>query len=165
MWMFRKRRRLHIEWQQAWSSSGICPYASETWSNLELVVEELRRELLSLGISVSLTQIDSTQQTGQGTSGLLFNRVPLEELLPELRILSSHCPFCEALCGESVLCPTVVAEGVEYRSLPPFLLRRAILTSVGMMQPLRPLNLGVCPSNPSLRGEGAAGRCEAAGSK
>ena len=24
---------------------------------------------------------------------------------------------------------------------------------------------GVCPSNPSLRGEGAAGRCEAAGSK
>jgi hypothetical protein len=25
--------------------------------------------------------------------------------------------------------------------------------------------LGVCPSNPSLRGEGAAGRCEAAGSK
>jgi len=25
--------------------------------------------------------------------------------------------------------------------------------------------LGVCPSHPSLRGEGAAGRCEAAGSK
>ena len=25
--------------------------------------------------------------------------------------------------------------------------------------------LGVCPSNPSLRGEGDAGRCEAAGSK
>jgi hypothetical protein len=25
--------------------------------------------------------------------------------------------------------------------------------------------LGVCPSDPSLRGEGAAGRCEAAGSK
>lgn len=30
MWMFKKRRRLHIEWQQAWSSSGTCPYASET---------------------------------------------------------------------------------------------------------------------------------------
>jgi hypothetical protein len=28
-----------------------------------------------------------------------------------------------------------------------------------------PGGLGVCPSNPSLRGKGAAGRCEAAGSK
>jgi len=31
--------------------------------------------------------------------------------------------------------------------------------------PLVVFLLGVCPSNPSLRGEGAAGRCEAAGSK
>ncbi len=27
------------------------------------------------------------------------------------------------------------------------------------------IELGVCPSHPSLRGEGAAGRCEAAGAK
>jgi hypothetical protein len=27
------------------------------------------------------------------------------------------------------------------------------------------IRLGVCPSNPSLRGKGAAGRCEAAGAK
>ncbi|HSE59807.1 MAG TPA: DUF2703 domain-containing protein [Nitrospiraceae bacterium] len=141
MWMFKMRRRLHIEWQQAGSSSGTCSYASETWSNLVLVVEELRRELSSLGISMSATQVRPQQQIGQAIQGLLFNRVPLEELLPELRIPRRHCPSCEAQRGESVLCPAVIAEGVEYRSLPPFLLRRAILTSVGMMQPLRPLNL------------------------
>jgi hypothetical protein len=106
-----------------------------------MVVEELRRELHSLGILVTVTRTLSQQPTGQGAQGLLFNRVPLEELLPELHILSNRCPSCEALCGESVLCPTVVAEGVEYRSLPPFLIRRAVLTAVGMMQPLRPLNL------------------------
>lgn len=140
MWKFKKQQRLQIEWQQTGSSSRTCPYASETWSNLVLVVEELRRELFSLGISVSATPV-LPQQIGRTIQGLLFNRVPLEALLPELRILGRHCPSCEAQYGESVLCPTVVAEGVEYRSLPPFLLRRAILTSVGMMQPLRPLNL------------------------
>jgi hypothetical protein len=141
MWLFKKRRRLHIEWRQGGSLRRTCPCANETWSNLERVVVELRRELSSLGISVSATQVLPQQQIGRAVQGLLFNHVPLEELLPELRILDRYCPSCEAQCGESVLCPTVIAEGVEYRSLPPFLLRRAILTSVGMMQPLRPLNL------------------------
>jgi hypothetical protein len=138
--MFKKRRRLHVEWRKDGFPSKTCPYANETWSNLELVVEELRRELHSLGIPVSVSQAHG-QPTGRGAQGLLFNHVPLEELLPELRILSNRCPSCEALCGEPVFCPTVVAEGVEYRSLPRFLIRRAILTAVGMMQPLRSLTL------------------------
>lgn len=141
MWTLRKRRGLHVEWRQDGPPSRTCPYANETWSNLELAVEGLRRELHSLGIPVTVTGTLSQQPTGRATQGLLFNRLPLEELLPELRILNNRCSSCEALYGDPALCPTVVAEGVEYRSLPPFLIRRAVLTAVGMMQPLTPLNL------------------------
>gem|GEM_PF-1512471 len=35
----------------------------------------------------------------------------------------------------------------------------------GALFPMEARRLGVCPSNPSLRGKGAAGRCETASAK
>ena len=63
---------------------------------------------------------------------ILFNGVPLEELLDGATADENACASCSCLTGSDTSCRTVQYGGSVYEDIPPELIRRAALKALGL---------------------------------
>ena len=101
---------------------------------MEEVVAELRDELAQRGIRVAFTETKLSEEQMPESNLILFNGIPLEELLAEAKASENECTSCSCLTGSDTSCRTVEYEGVTHEEIPADLIRRASFRAIGLQE-------------------------------
>jgi hypothetical protein len=123
-------KKLAIEWKHFEKEGETCERCAGTGENLATVVAELQQELKGEGVEVTLTETLLPASRIAESNMILFNGIPLENLLAEMDVAENPCASCACLTGEETLCRTVEFEGKTYEEIPKDLIRRAALKAV-----------------------------------
>ncbi len=117
------KRELVIEWKHAArDADNVFETCKETGMPLEAVLDEIRMLLEMEGVAVRMVE------TVAESDSLLFNGVPVEELLEGVEVTATSCAACSSCseeCGEGAECRTLRYSGEAYESIPPVLIGRA----------------------------------------
>jgi hypothetical protein len=96
------------------------------------VVAQLTQKLAPEGITVSFIETVLPEELMAQSNMILFNGVPLEEVLGTATTSASECPSCSCLTGTDTVCRTVVHEGVTHEEIPADLIRQAARIALGL---------------------------------
>jgi hypothetical protein len=125
-------RKLEIEWRHYEKDGATCRRCSATGKTLHQVAAELRRELEAEGVEVAFTETRLPESRLAESNTILFNGVPLEELLAGAASGSNDCASCACLTGRETSCRTVEYGGETFAEIPEELIRRAARRAVGL---------------------------------
>ncbi|MGE4283375.1 MAG: DUF2703 domain-containing protein [Clostridia bacterium] len=124
-------KTLKIEWKHLDVAGETCNRCYDTGENLVQEVKRLNRALQTKDIEVILTEtkLDDTQIPQSNI--ILFNGVPIEEIL-NIQVSENYCDSCTTLLGAQTYCRTVAYEGNEYEDIPAKAIRQAALKVLGI---------------------------------
>jgi len=96
----------------------------------------LRRSVCSSRIDVRLVETILEDDAAAESNSLLFNGVPIEDLLEGVEVTATacacaSCDSCET-CGEEAECRILRYNGEEYEAIPPELIGRAAAKALEM---------------------------------
>lgn len=118
-------KTLTIEWRHLDKDGATCVRCRDTGRTLAEVVGELERECKETGVQVVLQETllgtDRTRESNQ----ILFNGVPLENLLPSAVAGENACQSCCDLLGQETFCRTIESDGKTYEVIPESMIREA----------------------------------------
>ena len=123
-------KQLNIEWRHFEKAGQTCVRCSATGKTLDDVVADLREEMSTRGIEVTFTETKLLVEQLDQSNMILFNDVPMEDLLKGALVSENACPSCSCLIGTETLCRTVEYEGQIYEEIPETLIRKAALKSL-----------------------------------
>lgn len=114
------KRELVIEWRRT---------GEEASPALVSIFAEIRMLLEMEGVSVRVVE---TVLPG-GVAALLFNGVPIEELLEGIEVTTTPCGSCSCItCEAETECRAIRYNGEEYEAIPPDLIGRAAAKALEM---------------------------------
>jgi hypothetical protein len=126
------KKELVIEWQHAERAvEKTREEFEETGMPLSGVLAEIRMLLEMEGVGVRVIE-----RVGEPES-LLFNGIPIEELLEGVEVTATacacaSCESCETCGEEEAECRTLRYNGEEYEAIPPELIGRAAAKALEM---------------------------------
>jgi Domain of unknown function (DUF2703) len=126
-----RRMRLEIEWKHFAVGDATCERCGITGEELRRVVEELRREFAPAGVKIHLTEtlLDKTRIVE--SNEIRMNGRLLEDLLAA-GVVSTDCPSCGTLTGESTCCRAIEIGDVQYEAIPAELIKKAAYLALGV---------------------------------
>jgi len=123
------RKELVIEWKHVErATENTFEICKETGMPLEAVLAEIRMLLEMEGITVRVVETVLPADAVAVPDSLLFNGVPVEELLEGVEVTATSCAACSTCseeCGEGAECRTLRYSGEAYENIPPELIGRA----------------------------------------
>jgi hypothetical protein len=128
------KKELVIEWKHAGRAvEKTREEFEEAGMTLGAVLAEISMLLEMEGIDVRLVETILEDDAAAESNSLLFNGVPIEELLEgvEVTATSCSCASCDS-CGEEAECRTLRYNGEEYETIPPELIGRAAAKALEM---------------------------------
>lgn len=131
------KKELVIEWKHIGNEiEKTREEFEETGMTLAAVLAEIRMLLEMEGVAVRMVETVLPDEVAMEPERLLFNGVPVEELLEgvEVTATSCSCASCESCesCGEGGECRTLRYNGEEYEAIPPELIGRAAAKALEM---------------------------------
>ena len=132
------KKELVIEWKHIGNEiEKTREEFEETGMTLAAVLAEIRMLLEMEGVAVRMVETVLPDEVAMEPERLLFNGVPVEELLEgvEVTATSCSCASCESCetCGEEEAeCRTLRYNGEEYEAIPPELIGRAAVKALEM---------------------------------
>lgn len=129
------KKELVIEWKHIGNEiEKTREEFEETGMTLAAVLAEIRMLLEMEGVAVRMVETVLPDEVAMEPERLLFNGVPVEELLEgvEVTATSCSCASCESCesCGEGGECRTLRYNGEEYEAIPPELIGRAAVKAL-----------------------------------
>jgi hypothetical protein len=109
-------KQLQIEWRHLGDRTATCSRCAATGRALDDVMGDLADELTERGVRLVFTETVLGADDVAASNVLLFNGVPLEQVVQGARAAESHCG-------------TVKYAGQVYEDLPAGLIREAALTA------------------------------------
>jgi hypothetical protein len=127
-------KRLEIEWKHFAVGDATCERCGNTGEALKATVEELRRELVPAGVKINLTEtlLDKTRITE--SNEIRMNGMLIEDLLAA-GVVSTDCPSCGSLAGESTCCRAIEIDNERFEDIPAEMIRKAAHIVLGMTSP------------------------------
>lgn len=122
---------LTIEWRHYEKEGATCLRCSATGKTLEQVVADLRDELAPRGILLTFTEKRLSVGEIPQSNMILFNGIPLEELLSGAETSENPCASCACLTETETYCRTIEHEGKTYEAIPEELIRQAVHKVIG----------------------------------
>ena len=127
-----KLNRLEIEWCHLDVGGNTCIRCSETGQALNGVVGQLADECRSCGWEIVFKETKLNEKDIASSNVILFNSIPIEDILPEGKASESHGNSCCELTGdEQICCRTLEYGGKIFESIPASLIREAVCKVVG----------------------------------
>jgi Protein of unknown function (DUF2703). len=126
------KKELVIEWKHIEKDVGnTCERCQETGMTLAAVLAEIGTLLEMEGISVRMVETVLENDAVAESNSLLFNGVPIEELLEGIEVITTSCSSCSCLtCEENTECRALRYNGEEYETIPPVLIGRAAVKAL-----------------------------------
>lgn len=123
-------RELTIEWRHLVAGGATCLRCSATGKTIDQVVAELTEQLKSQGINVVFVETELSGAEISQSNMILFNGVPLEDILTEVTVSENCCPSCSCLTGKDEFCRTIEFEGELYEEVPEEVIRKAAFKAI-----------------------------------
>lgn len=136
-------KKLKIEWKHLDVEGETCNRCYDTGENLAQEVKRLKRALQPQGIEVELTETKLDDTNIPQSNTILFNGVPIEEIL-SIKVSQNYCDSCTTLLGTETYCRTVLYEGNEYEDIPAKAIRQAALKVLGIEEATKAPSGGCC---------------------
>src|SRR5512139_3482262 len=95
-----------------------CDRCSDTQTAVRQAVQALEPALAALGVPVTLVEHDASTEDLVDSNTVVINGRPLEEWLGAERV-STECPSCGDLIGESACCSALSVSDRVHESLTP----------------------------------------------
>jgi len=126
-------KTLKIEWRHLDVGGETCERCYDTGENLANEVKRLKRTLEPQGIAIELTEtkLDDSQIPQSNT--VLFNGVPIEDIL-DIEVSENYCESCTELLGKETYCRAVKFEGNDYDDIPAKAIRQAAYKALGIKE-------------------------------
>ena len=128
-------RSLKIEWRHLDIQGETCERCYDTGENLMNEVKRLKRALESRGIAIELTEIKLDDNKITQSNTILFNGIPIEDIL-DIEISDNYCESCTELIGQETYCRVVKFESNEYEDIPAKAIRQAAYKVLGIEKPM-----------------------------
>jgi ubiquinone/menaquinone biosynthesis C-methylase UbiE len=117
-------KTLKIEWRHLDIEGDTCDRCYDTGENLANEVKRLKRTLEPQGIVIELTETKLDDNQIPQSNTVLFNGVPIEDIL-DIEVYDNYCESCTALLGKETYCRAVKFEGNDYDDIPAKAIRQA----------------------------------------
>lgn len=123
-------KRLEIEWKHLAVGDATCERCGNTGESLRAVIEELRQEFTPAGVKINLTETLLDTSRIAESNEIRMNGMLIEDLLAA-RVVTTDCPSCGALTGESTCCRAIETGDKRYEDIPPEIIRKAAYRALG----------------------------------
>ncbi len=124
-------KRLEIEWKHFAVGDATCEGCGKTGDALKSVVEELRQEFVPAGVKINLTETLLNKTRIAESNEILMNGTKIDDLLAA-SVVSTDCPSCGTLAGESTCCRAIEIGNERYEDIPPEMIRIAAYRALGV---------------------------------
>ena len=124
-------KRLEIEWKHFAVGDATCERCGITGEDLRRVVEELRHEFAHAGVKIHLTETLLDKTRIAESNEIRMNGMLIEDLLAA-GVVSTDCPSCGTLAGESTCCRAIEIGDVQYEAIPAELIKKAAYLALGV---------------------------------
>lgn len=124
-------KTLKIEWRHLDVEGDTCDRCYDTGENLANEVKRLKRTLEPQGIVIELTETKLDDNQIPQSNTVLFNGVPIEDIL-DIEVYDNYCESCTALLGKETYCRAVKFEGTDYDDIPAKAIRQAAYKALGI---------------------------------
>ena len=127
----KSMKNLTIEWRHYEKNGATCDRCSATGTSVKEAITALHDELSRRGITLAFTETILPEELMAQSNSILFNGVPLENVLEDAVANENHCQSCSCLTGSETSCRTVEYEGTSYEEIPAELIRKAAYKAIG----------------------------------
>jgi Domain of unknown function (DUF2703) len=123
-------KRLEIEWKHFAVGNATCERCGNTGESLRTAVEELRQEFAPAGVKINLTETILDKTRIAESNEIRMNGTPIEDLLVA-GVVSTDCPSCSTLAGESTCCRAMEIENERVEDIPIEMIKKAAYRALG----------------------------------
>ncbi len=123
-------KRLEIEWKHFAVGDATCERCGNTGEALRTAIEELGREFASAGVKINMTETILDKTRIAESNEIRMNGVLLEDIL-DAGIVSTDCPSCGILAGESTCCRAIEIGNERYEEIPVGMIKQAAYRALG----------------------------------
>ena len=123
-------KRLEIEWRHFAVNGATCERCGDTGEALRSVVEELRREFAPVGVKIHLTETILDKTRIAESNEIWMNGRRIEDLLAT-GVISTDCPSCGTLAGESTCCRAIEIGNERYEEIPAEMIKKSAYRALG----------------------------------
>jgi hypothetical protein len=124
-------KRLEIEWKHFAVGDATCERCGITGDALRAAVEELRHEFNPTGVKINLTETFLDKIRIAESNEIRMNGTLLEDLLAAV-VVSTDCPSCGTLVGESTCCRAIEIGNDRYEDVPVWAIKKAAYRALGV---------------------------------
>jgi hypothetical protein len=124
-------KRLEIEWKNFAVGDATCERCGITGDALRAAVEELRHEFNPTGVKINLTETFLDKIRIAESNEIRMNGTLLEDLLAAV-VISTDCPSCGTLVGESTCCRAIEIGNDRYEDVPVWAIKKAAYRALGV---------------------------------
>lgn len=124
-------KRLEPEGKHLAAGAVTCERCGKTGDSFKSVVEELRGEFALAGVKVNLTGTLPDKTRIAESNEIRMNGTLIEDLLAA-GVVSTDCPSCGTLAGESACCRAIEIGNERYEDIPPEMIRKAAYRALGV---------------------------------
>jgi len=124
--MFSIMKNLLIEWKRFDKEGNTCKRCSNTGTSIQTAVSELKEKLEKKGISILFKETKLSENEIKESNSILFNGIPIEELLDDTKAVETQCNSCCELVGSSVNCRALDCHGQITEDIPVELIKMAV---------------------------------------
>lgn len=118
-------KNLIIEWKHFDKEGNTCARCSKTGTSLRKAIDDLRDELKGKGIRILFKETKLSEREIQASNSVLFNGIPLEDLLDDTKTVETSCNSCCELIGSSVSCRALDCQGQISEDISVELIKKA----------------------------------------
>ena len=125
-------KRLEIEWKHFAIGDATCERCGNTGEALRVALGELRSEFAPAGVKINLTETLLDKTRIAESNEIRMNGVLIEDLLAA-GVVSTDCPSCGTLAGESTCCRAIEVDNKRYEDIPADLIKTAAYHALGII--------------------------------
>jgi hypothetical protein len=126
-----KIKRLEIEWKHFAVGDATCERCGNTGDALHTAVEELRHEFAPAGVKINLTETLLDKTRIAESNEIRMNGMLIEDLLAA-GVVTTDCPSCGTLAGESTCCRAIEVDNEWYETIPLEMSKKAAYLALGV---------------------------------
>ena len=129
-------KRLEIEWKHFAVGDATCERCGNTGEALKTTVEELQREFAPAGLKINITETLLDKTRIAESNEIRMNGMLLEDLLAAV-VVSTDCPSCGTLAGESTCCRAIEINNEQFEDIPPEMIKKAAYLALSVSSPTK----------------------------
>ena len=124
--MLNVMKNLLIEWKHFDKEGNTCKRCSDTGVSIQTAVDELKEELKKKEIEILFEETKLSENGIKESNSILFNGIPIEELLDDTKAVETQCNSCCELIGSSVNCRALDCHGQITEEISVELIKSAV---------------------------------------